>query len=499
MNIKIITSILVGTLLVSSMGCKKELTTSSSQDVPESAIYKDVANIEAVLNGTWAYMNEQFFTYANPGYTTILRTSDAMGSDIAVNPNKYGYADAYAFNGANNQGRLEAIWTILYKVIDNCNNIITKIDASSGSADKKAQVKGQALALRANSYLNLATYYQFAYLKDPQAKAVPIYTEPTTGATQGKAKSSLEDIYKLITTDLTQAETLLAKYSREVKYKINIDVVHGLQARTYLNMGKWDLAAKKAGEARADYTFMAPADYYTGFNDLKNNEWIWGQGQTPNQSNASYTFQYLDVSSESAGYYSYMADPNFKTLFDQNDIRTKLFAWDGWPGREGFLRYAKFKMRQDQTGDIVLMRSAEMVLIQAEGFARNSDLSTAIQYLNELRTARKADQFVLGSNTKDDVINAILIERRKELWGEGFSLSDILRTQGSVKRSAYVDANGQPKQVTIVTPDGKTKVVQAEQHTTLKFPDKSDFKPNSPYYLFNIPQLELNANPNLTN
>ncbi|MGY0035239.1 hypothetical protein [Pedobacter sp. NJ-S-72] len=144
--------------------------------------------------------------------------------------------------------------------------------------------------------MNLATYYQFSYLKDPQARAVPIYTEPTVGSTQGKGKSSLEDVYKLITADLTQAETLLAKYSREVKYKINLDVVHGLQARTYLNMGKWDLAAKKAGEARGDYAFMAPADYYTGFNDLKNSEWIWGQGQTPNQSSESYAFHYLDVS-----------------------------------------------------------------------------------------------------------------------------------------------------------------------------------------------------------
>ncbi|KIO78592.1 carbohydrate-binding protein SusD [Pedobacter lusitanus] len=490
---------MVGAFLLSFTGCKKELTTSSSQDVPESAIYKDVANIEAVLNGTWAYMNEEFFTYANPGYSTILRTSDAMGSDVAVNPNKYGFADAYAFNGANNQGRLEAIWTILYKVINNCNNIITKIDASSGSADKKAQVKGQALALRANSYLNLATYYQFSYLKDPQAKAVPVYTEPTVAGTEGKPKSSLEDVYKLITADLTQAETLLAKYSRSAKFKINIDVVHGLQARTYLNMGKWALAAQKAGAARADYTFMAPADYYLGFNDLSNNEWIWGQGQTPNQSNASYAFQYLDVSSESAYYYSFMADPNFKTLFDDSDIRTKLFAWDNLPGREGFLRYAKFKLRVDQTGDIVLMRSAEMVLIQAEGFARNSDLTTAVQYLNELRTARKAILFDLAGKSADDVINAILIERRKELWGEGFALSDILRTQGSVKRSPYLDENGQPKMVTITTPDGQTKTVQAEQHTTLRFPDKSAFKPNSPYYLFNIPQLELNANPNLNN
>ncbi|MGY0035238.1 hypothetical protein [Pedobacter sp. NJ-S-72] len=142
MNIKIITSILVSTLLLSFMGCKKELTTKSSQDVPESAVYKDVANIEAVLNGTWAYMNEDGSSYATIGYSTILRTCDAMGNDVAVNPNKYGFSDAYSFNGANNQDRLETIWTILYKVINNCNNIITRIDEQqAGLKIKKIRLK----------------------------------------------------------------------------------------------------------------------------------------------------------------------------------------------------------------------------------------------------------------------------------------------------------------------------------------------------------------------
>jgi hypothetical protein len=192
-----------------------------------------------------------------------------------------------------------------------------------------------------------------------------------------------------------------------------------------------------------------------------------------------------------------MADPNFKSLFDQNDIRTKLFSWDGLPSREGYLRYAKFKFRADQTGDIVLMRSSEMTLIQAEGLARNSDLQGAVQYLNELRSARNADLFVLGTKTKEDVIAAILVERRKELWGEGFALSDILRTQSALVRLPYNDASGNPIQVVVTTPDGSTKTVAAKQHTTLKFPDGTAFKPNSTYYLFNIPQSELNTNPNI--
>ncbi|NQX41717.1 SusD family protein [Pedobacter steynii] len=501
MNLNKLTYIIAAVFLIPFLGCKKDLNTSPTNSVESSAIYSNTANIETVLNGTWAYMHETFFTFANPGYSTILRMSDAMGDDVAIIQNKYGYADSYNFSHASNTSRLSAIWTILYKVIDNCNNIITKIDAASGPEADKARIKAQALALRANSYLNLVTYYQFNYQVNPLAKGVPLYTEPTTPATEPKAKSSLEDIYKLIVSDLTQAAQSLPTYKRPntTKYKINIDVVHGLLARTYLNMGKWDLAAQEALEAKKNYTYMSAGEYANGFNDLKNSEWIWGQAQQADQSNASYSFHYIDVATSAAYYYSFMADPNFLKLFDATDIRTKLFLWDGLPGREGYLRYQKFKFRPDVTGDIVMMRSAEMTLIAAEGYARNGDLSNATTVLNELLSARQASPFILGSKSKEEVIAAILIERRKELWGEGFSLSDILRTQSAVVRLPALGADGQPLKVTVITPDGKTKEVLAKQHTTLKFPDKEkpNFVPNSPYYLIPLPQAELDNNPNI--
>lgn len=501
MNLKKFTYIAAASLLLPFAGCKKELNTSPTNSVESALIYANADNIETVLNGTWSYMQDTYFTFANPGYSTILRTSDAMGDDVAVIPNKYGYRDSYNFTHASNQTRLGAIWTILYKVIDNCNNIITKIDAATGPEDKKARIKGQALALRANSYLNLVTYYQFNYQLNPLAKGVPVYTEPTTPTTVAKPRSSVEDIYKLIVSDLNQASQLLPAYNRPntTKYKINIDVVHGLLARTYLNMGKWDLATQEALAAKKNYSYMPVAEYANGFNDLKNSEWIWGHGQQADQSTASYTFHFLDVSSASSYYYSFMADPNFKKLFDATDIRAKLFLWDGLPGREGYLRYQKFKFRPDVTADIVMMRSAEMTLIAAEGYARNGDLTNAALRLNELLSARQATPFDLGSKSKEEVIAAILIERRKELWGEGFSLSDILRTQSAVVRLPAVGTDGEPLKVTVTTPDGMTKEVLAKQHTTLRFPDKSAFTPNSSYYLIPLPLTELNNNPNINN
>jgi len=497
MKTKIKYTLAILALLVVS--CKKDLNTDPTDAVDESEIYKTADNIETVVTGAWSYLNDTYFTYANPGYTAILRTADAMGSDVAVLTTKYGYPNAYRLSELYDPtaARAEYFWTMLYKVIDNCNNVITRIDAAEGSDEKKAQVKGQAQALRAFCYLNLASYYQFSYLKDKSALLVPVYTEPATVDTEGKPRSTVEDVYTLIVSDLTDAQALLKDYSRPsgAKDKIDYAVASGLLARTYLNMGEWDKAAAAAHTARDGYPFMPVANYADGFNDMQNVEWIWGHGQTAEQSTASYTFHYLDVSSPGSYYFSFMADPYFKNYFDAQDIRSQLFEWDGLEGREGLLRYKKFKFKSNLIGDIVYMRSAEMALIEAEAYARDGQSAKAVEALNALRAARNATLYTGGSG--DALLQAILLERRKELWGEGFSLSDILRTQGKVERKAYEDANGDPIKVTVTDSEGKTKQVTARGHSVLNGPDGKPFTVNSKYYLFAIPQTESQQNSNL--
>lgn len=496
MKLKFIYIAIISTLFFSS--CNEKLDLAPTTAIPDSEIYKSTTNIETVVNGTWRYLNDTYFTYANPGYSAFMRTSDAMGSDVAVTT-KYGYRDPYAFTDLTNKTstRVNAFWTLLYKVIDNSNNVIAKVDQAEGDQKDKDMLKGQAKALRAFAYLNLATYYQFSYLKDKNALAVPIYTEPSTTETQGNPKSSLQDVYSLIKSDLTDATELLSGYERENsnKYKINQQVVYGLLARTYLNTGAWALAADAAKKARAGYALMSSAAYLEGFNDIQNEEWIWGHIQTTEQSTASYTFHYLDVSSPGSYYYSFMADPFFKDYFDEKDIRHQLFQWDGLEGREGFLRYEKFKFKSNLIGDIVYMRAAEMYLIEAEANARAGQQEAAITVLNELRSARNAELY--RSANGQDLLDQILLERRKELWGEGFSLSDILRTQGTVERKEYKNSEGGNIPVTITKPDGSTAQVTGQGHRVVRFPDGSEFAPNSRYYLFSIPQQEEEINPNL--
>lgn len=481
------------TLCLSS--CSDILDTAPTDAVVDTEIYKSTDNIQTVIEGTWQYLNDTYFTYANPGYTAFMRTSDAMGNDVAVTT-KYGYRDPYTFNEMINPSayRVTSLWTLLYKVIDNTNNVIHKVDAAEGSEQDKNILKGQAKALRAFCYLNLASFYQFSYQKDKNALTAPIYTEPTTRETKGQPKASLEAIYDVILNDLHDASVLLEDYGRNSKYKIDEQVVQGLLARVYLNMGLWTDAAEAAEKAKDGYDFMTPDAYEQGFNDIENTEWIWGHIQTSEQNAASYTFHYLDVSSPGSYYFSFMADPYFKDLFDPQDIRYTLFEWDGEPGREGFLRYKKFKFKSNLIGDIVYMRAAEMWLIAAEGYARAGQTAKAIEALNTLRTARNAP---LYSTASGKLLDEILIERRKELWGEGFSLSDIIRTQTSVSRKAFLNNDGTPIQVKVTTPDGTLKTVNGQGHRVVNFPDGKEFTANSRYYIFAIPSDEVRRNPNL--
>ncbi|MCS3556867.1 MULTISPECIES: RagB/SusD family nutrient uptake outer membrane protein [unclassified Sphingobacterium] len=484
-------------LAVSLLGtsCKDVLDTNPTNAVAESEIYKTTANVETVINGTWKYLNDTYFTFANPGYTAILRTSDAMGSDVALTT-KYGYRDAYTFSELNNNRsyRATSFWTLLYKVIDNANNVVAKVDGAEGRTEDKNRLKGQAKALRAFAYLNLASFYQFSYQKDKNALTVPIYTEPSTVETKGNPRVTLEKLYDQILIDLKDSYPLLTGYAGK-KYKINQDVVQGLLARTYLQIGEWKLAAEAAEKLGNKYVLMDSATYQEGFNDLKNPEWIWGHEQTTEQNTASYTFHYLDVSSAASYYFSFMADPYFKNLFDENDVRYSLFEWDPLTGREGLLRYKKFKFKPNVIGDIVYMRSSEMILIEAEGYARAGLQAESIAALNKLRTARKAKLYDVSQGK--NLIEEILIERRKELWGEGFALSDIIRTQGKVQRKLYIDETGKPIQVPIKTANGGTKLVNGQGHRVVKFPDGSNFVANSPYYLFAVPNEEIVRNPNL--
>ena len=464
----------------------KEPTDSVSSDevgVPGTA--------ERLFNGAWYNLFEYVYTLANSGYRGLQCQDDMMADDVVSRP-AYGFNSSYQFNdiAIPNNTRTSFAWYLMYKTIDNCNTAL----AIQGDTEALRQAQGQALALRAFCYLHLAQHYQFTYLKDPAAPCVPIYTEPTTDDTAPKGKSTVAQVYRRVFDDLALAKDYLKNYTRKgdgQKFKPDVNVVNGLLARAYLLTGQWEEAAKAAAAARQGYSLMTTAAEYEGFNNISNKEWIWGHPQTLAQSSASYNFYFLDATHVGA-YSSFMADPHFRDTFSDGDIRLELFQWM----REGYLGYKKFHMRADDTADIVLMRASEMLLVEAEALARDGFSEKAVVPLNELRHARGLGDYDLTGKSQQDVIDEILMERRRELWGEGFGITDILRTQQSVKRT-MLSAEEQKQEVDAWQEGGGFAKRNPLGHWFVTFSEGEVFVPNSTNYLYAIPKEETDANPNL--
>ena len=454
-KIQSILAAIAGLLLAT--GCSSSFLDTDPTDAVSSEKVPVPENAEALVNGAWYNLFDYSSTYANIGYRALQCLDDMMASDVVSRP-KYGFNSSYQFDdiAISSNSRTEFAWYLMYKTIDNCNTALS----IKGDSEELRKAQGQALALRAFCYLHLVQHYQFTYLKDKDAPCVPIYTEPSNNTTVPKGKSTVAQVYQRIFEDLALAQDYLKNYVR-------------------------------SGDNQKFKPDLATAEY-EGFNNISNQEWIWGFPQIPSQSDASYNFYYLDATYVGA-YSSFMADPHLKDTFVEGDIRLPLFQWM----REGYLGYKKFHMRADDTADLVLMRAAEMYLIEAEANVRDGmKLSQAVIPLNTLRNARGVVDYDVAGKSREDVINEILLERRRELWGEGFGITDILRTQKAVERTALSEEM-QKTEVDCWQEGGGFAKRNPLGHWFLRFPDTTPFTANSTYYLYAIPQKEINANPNL--
>lgn len=81
------------------------------------------------------------------------------------------------------------------------------------------------------------------------------------------------------------------------------------------------------------------------------------------------------------------------------------------------------------------MRAAEMLLTEAEAAYHNGDVSTAQSCLNELMAQR--DETYVCSFSGTALLDEIKLQRRIELWGEGFNWFDYKRWNETMARKAW--------------------------------------------------------------
>lgn len=431
-------------VMVAGSSCNKDylqLTPPASQ-TPEN-IFATTQNAMATINGIHRVMYRQWYSrQAEGGFSGNMIYMDILGEDFVMTANGNGWFiseykwlahrnDAAAMNRYN--------YGFFYSIIGNCNLIIANIDNAVGPENDKKLIKGQAYAYRGWAYFNMVQIFGERYVKggDNSSLGMSLVLEQKTGATP---RSTVEETYTQINNDLDEAISILAGVTRPAKSHLNVNVAKGIKARVALTQQNWELAASLANEARQGYPLMSRSQVMAGFSDISNPEWIWGIRHRDDHPTYFYSFfAYLgDFSSTNT-----RGNPKaiFSTLYDQisaTDIRKQL--WDPTGSDPDFPVVAngtrfpymtrKFMLPNpgNSNGDLAFMRAAEMYLIEAEALARigGARESDARNVLYELAVARDPD-YTLSTNSGQALLDEILIQRRVELWAEGFRFYDLKR------------------------------------------------------------------------
>ncbi|MGL4293026.1 MAG: RagB/SusD family nutrient uptake outer membrane protein [Bacteroidales bacterium] len=372
----------------------------------------------------------------NFGHLAYLHATEMWGHDIVMF--KYNFAwfsFDYKFQTRQDiYARMFYPWNFYYKMIYIANEVIHSV-AEQETDQNLLDLKGQAFALRGFAYHMLAQYYSKAYLQDAYAPGVPVYTAPNE---PNRGRASLEEVYQRAEQDLLKGKEMLQDFTRKHKQELDGQTISGLLARLYLTKGEWESAATQASEARAGWDVMSSEKTLDGFLDAENPAWMWaGLITEENSTNIASFHGYLSIFGD-GGYGPFQQRCVFSKLYDEipaTDIRKKWFInaqMNNVPSKVKYpAPYAniKFQLDDNWTEDVPFMRVEEMVLIEAEALAHLNQNQQAAQVLSELMSKRDPSWKKTTVEVED-----VLLQRRIELWGEGFSFFDLKRLQLPMNR-----------------------------------------------------------------
>jgi len=510
-NFKIYISALA--LMAFASSCKKSFldaqpteTVSTVQEENESK--NDPQLLDARVNGMYTTMYEDFTgdaanganqnhdDFGQKGYDIY---SDMLSADLLLGATNYGWytgVERYADTKNNTSTSDYQPYRYYYRIIFAANNIIDLLggnDATLSNADSKHYM-GQAKAMRAYAYFYLANLYSPLGYGTGNEKILPILTSATQEEMPMKTSG---EVYDQIIKDLNQAINLLKDFNRPDKAHINADVARGLLAYTLsargtnddltmvtkltdsiLNISQVPLTTNSQVVANLDDDGNL-TNPESGFNSLSTSSWMWGADITlsSNLDLVSWWGQ-MDIFTYS---YAWAGDPKFidQGLYDainEDDVRKGQF--DDNPDYGGLLPTGKFFNaarveggQRNVTDDYIYMRADEMQLLNAEAYARlgqDGPARTSIHKLTDMRT-NNVDLYGINDKSGADLKEAIYLQSRIELWGEG-------KTYLAMKRN-------------------KHSVTKGSNHLYLK---GQTFEYNAPELTFATPSGEFLYNPNLT-
>ncbi|MGK9128379.1 RagB/SusD family nutrient uptake outer membrane protein [Olivibacter sp. SA151] len=447
----------LGLLLAPLLQCSKQNEwlekKANSNDVILSTLddYQALLDNESIVNRRYPGLG----IVGSDNYYTTYPIWQSTSTEVERNAYLW-LPDVFAGSAVND-------WDSPYRIVALCNIAIEGIremEVAEAEQDKKNQIMGSALFYRAYAFYNLlqlfaAPYGQFA---DGTVPGIPLRL--SSDVNQSVGRSSLEDSYKQVISDLEKAAQLLREHSSG-QTRPSGTVAKALLSRLFLNIGDYEKAIAYAEEV------LNLRDELMDFNELTETGAFPFPGYPNNPEVLFYTETELYGITNFRSNRAFVDTALYRS-YATYDLRKSIFYNASDPSD-------RVSFRGQYTGNAYFFGGIainELYLIYAEALARLGNYSQAADILGKLLEKRSKREALegLGLPHSENIVARILEERRKELPFTGLLRWEDLRR---------------------LNREGIYRITLARKLDGVVY----SLPPNDNRYIYPIPEREMRLNP----
>lgn len=430
-------------LQINPVSNPSELTIATTDTTGSQIKYKDRAAIQAVYLKLYDYMRDnQEYWYLDYLLFGEARTDNAYagttGAEVVP-------VETNALDASNPD--IARDWNGYLNDIAHANVVIANIDQvpdPSFSDQERKQWKSEALIFRAMMIFDLARWFGNIPLNLTEAPDITADNIEEVYPLYFPSPVTQDSAYRQVIKDLEEALPYAPALDANDKRKLSKTVARALLTKVYAELGEWDNVVRYADEVFADGIALEPkyADLF-GFNATLNDatlrnsresilemqytaasgNWVtWMFGR--NLSNWDESFTWAKWITPSRDLIKAFADAG-DTLRCNQTIVYYDCAWQNYYPAD---HYPFMYKTRSAYNSIIKLRGADILLLKAEALAHKGDLAGAVALVNQTRNRAKIGDLPSSqTGSQEQVLNAVLNERRLELALEGQRLFDLIR------------------------------------------------------------------------
>ncbi|HEY0019224.1 MAG TPA: RagB/SusD family nutrient uptake outer membrane protein [Longimicrobium sp.] len=319
---------------------------------------------------------------------------------------------------------LPEIWGAAYEGINRANNVVASLPLLEDQfdADEYAALEGEARFVRALNYFTLVKFFG----------GVPLITQPRWVVDQESnvPRNTAAETWQQIEADLTAAVGLLptAGDGGRGDGRANREAAQALLARAHLYQGEWQQAYTLANDVILGGEYSLVGSYASAFDNEQTSEALF---EIPFTVTDPGSIAFWMFPRSLGGRWGFAPAEDFLDSFEAGDERFEVAYQEDPSGDEEHFG-AKYTDIATSADDVPVIRLAEVYLIRAEAAARLGNVAQALADVDVIRDRAgldpvDADANENGTVSVNEALEAVLMERRHELFYEGHWFFDLKR------------------------------------------------------------------------